>query len=283
MADSIHAGAVAPSPDVVVKGFNFTLTTASQYDQLALWSSDLTPDLSYTLDKHLNFDFSIPFYNYDTASVSTGSPISPAESQVVVHNIWGDATINGTVSFSPGDFTYSFVGTGGLPVGNTQYDLSSTQYTYTVMNNFSYNLGNFSPYINFGEGDSSNLGPHHAVVKSLIVVGPLAFFTAGTGYNLPHNINLTANAYEQLPLENESQFKTVKNLKKQLVKEQIGSGPAEDNGFEADLSIPVQRHLSVDFTYSHSLRQNDNTTGFSITYTWRVPKPAPPTPAAPAK
>jgi len=276
------AGAVAPEQDNAVKGLNFTLTTSSQYDQLSAWSSSLTPDLSYTFDKHLNFDFSIPYYNYLTATVSTGSPINPAEKQVVVHNLWGDATINGTVSFAPGSFTYSFTGTGGLPVGNTQYDLSSTQYTYTLMNNVGYNVGIFSPYIEFGEGDSSNLGPHHAVVKSLITVGPLAFFTAGTGVNLPHDISFTVDGYEQLPLENMNSFKTVKNLKKQLVTEQTGSGPAEDNGIETDLSIPVQRHLALGVTFSHSLRQNDNTVGFSLTYTLRTPKPVPPAPASAA-
>jgi hypothetical protein len=256
-----------------VTGFNFSLTTASQHDSIIAWSNSWTPDFSYAYNKHFGGDFSFPFYTYLDTLVASGSPLKPTDSMITIHNVIGDASATVHYAASPSFMDYVLTVTGGFPIGNKQYDLSSTQYTYNITNHFDTSLGIFSPEIEIGEGDSSSLA-NHRVLKSTIVVGPLAFFTAGTAVELPFNLTFTADAYEQLPLQNMDTFKTVKNLKKGLTTVQTGSGPAEDNGFETNLDIPITSHFTLSGIYDRSLRQHEDTVGFALTYLLRVPKAA---------
>jgi hypothetical protein len=277
-----EAGGGPAETATYIKGFNATLTSSSQHDSGEGWSNSLTPDVSYSLNSHLGGDFSVPYYTYIPYSQFSGTLLHPTLTRVIVHNVIGDAA--GTVHFSvsPSFMDYVFTVSGGFPVGNTTYGLSSQQYTYNINNHFDKSIGIFSPEVEIGFGDSNSL-TQHRVLKTSSIVGNLAFFTAGTGVDLPWNLSFSADAYEQLPLSNESTYKTLRNLRRKLFTVQTGTSPAEDNGFETSLDIPLNPHVTLSGIYNRSLRQHEDTAGFSLTFVLRVPKPAPPkSPAAAA-
>jgi len=263
-----------------VKGFNGSLTSASQHDSGDGWSNTLTPDISYALNTHIGGDFSVPYYTYLGTSTLTGTLLHPTTTRTIIHNVVGDAAGSVHLSISPSFMDYTFTATGGFPTGNSTYGLSAGQYTYNINNHVDKSLGIFSPEVEVGIGDSSGL-TNHRVLKSTLVVGEIASFQAGTGVDLPFNLSFSADAYESLPLEGANTYKTLRNLKNKLFTVQTGSAPAEDNGFETDLDIPISSHLTLSGIYNRSLRQHEDTVGFSLTVVLRVPKPAPKA-AAPA-
>lgn len=266
-----------------VKGFNASLVSSSQHDSASAWSNTLAPDVSFAYNSHLGIDFSFPYYTYLDTYVAGGSVLKPTNKLITVHNLIGDAQSSVHLAISPSFMDYVFTVTGGFPVGNTTYGLSATQYTYNVNNHFDKAFGIFTPDIELGIGDSTNLLKHRAV-KSNIIIGPLANFTAGVSVDLPLNMSFSTDAYENLPLENQSTYRTVRNTKKRTsTTVQTGAGPAEDNGFETNLDIPLNRHVVLSGFYDRSLRQHEDTAGFSLTFPLRAPKPAPaPAPKASA-
>ena len=269
-----------------VQGFNVSLADESDHVSGSGWENVITPDVSYDYDKHIGIDFTFPYYTYlDTSSshvVLTPLPIHVVTTPYVANWAIGDASSSVNLSFSPSLFNYVFTATGGFPIGNTQYNLSATEYTYLVNNHFDQSFGIFTPEVEIGFGDDSNLGKHR-IVRSTLEVGNLAFFTAGTGVELPWGMTFTADAYEQLPTQNLDAYKTIRTPKGRKLKVQTGAGPAEDNGFETSLDIPITDHLTLSGEYDRSLRQYTDTAGFSLTYVLRVPRKAPEPTPAPAK
>lgn len=265
-----------------VKGFNASLVTSSQHDSASRWSSSLTPDVSYAYNSHLGMDFSFPYYPYIDIYIPGGTILKPTSNLTTQNWLIGDAQSSVRFSVSPSFMDYVFTVTGGFPIGNTQYGLSATQYTYNFNNHFDTNVGIFSPEVELGFGDSTSLLKRRAA-KANVIIGPLANFTVGTSIQLPRNLNFTVDAYENLPLENQSTYRTVRNLKKRTkTSVETGTGPAEDNGFETSLDIPLNPHVVLSGFYDRSLRQHEDTAGFSFTFLLRVPKPAPKSAATPA-
>ena len=260
-----------------VKGFNATLTSASQHDSAAGWSTSLSPDVSYALNTHIGGDFSIGYYPYLGTFIPSGTLLKPTTTHIIINNVVSDASGSVHFSISPSFMDYTFTATGGFPVGNTTYGLSAGQYTYNVNNHVDKSMGIFSPEVEVGIGDSSSL-TNHRVLKAALVVGEIANFQAGTGVDLPFNMSFSADAYELMPLEGANSYKTLRNLRNKLFTVQTGSAPAEDNGFETDLDVPINPHVTLSGIYNRSLRQHEDTVGFSLTVLLRVPKPAPPAP-----
>jgi hypothetical protein len=253
-----------------VKGFNASIVNASQHDSAADWSDIFTPDVSYTLNSHLGIDFSFPYYPYLDTYVVSGTLAAPKAKLIIVRNVIGDAMTNLHITMSPSFMDYVLTVSGGFPIGNTAYGLSSQQYTYNFNNHFDKSLGIFSPEIELGFGNSSSLADHR-VVAAQVNVGNLAYFMAGTSMDLPFNMSFTADAYEQMPVENLNKFKTTgtgRNKRSVLT----GTGPPEDNGFETNLDIPLNPHIVLSGFYNRSLRQHDDTAGFSFTFLMRAPR-----------
>jgi len=240
-----------------VKGFNASLVTSSQHDSASRWSSSLTPDVSYAYNSHLGMDFSFPYYPYIDIYIPGGTILKPTSNLTTQNWLIGDAQSSVRFSVSPSFMDYVFTVTGGFPIGNTQYGLSATQYTYNFNNHFDTNVGIFSPEVELGFGDSTSLLKRRAA-KANVIIGPLANFTVGTSIQLPRNLNFTVTSVE------------------------TGTGPAEDNGFETSLDIPLNPHVVLSGFYDRSLRQHEDTAGFSFTFLLRVPKPAPKSAATPA-
>jgi hypothetical protein len=156
-----------------------------------------------------------------------------------------------------------------MPSGNSAYGLGAGQVTYTVNNHFEKELGIFTPDIELGYGDSSSL-VSAAIRKNYVAVGPQAHFQAGTTVDMPRGMTFEAEAYEEMPLATDLVYSTTgKGKKKKTTATNIG--PAEDNGFNTSLDIPVQRHITLSGFYSRSLRDHDDVAGFSLTFMLKAP------------
>jgi hypothetical protein len=258
-----------------VTGFNFSLATNSQYDDANGWSSSLSPLLSFRLNRHLSLDTGLPFYLTVNAEVNKGTKAVPVYVATTAHDVIGDTAVSGHLDADGSWLSYSFTASGAFPTGNSKYNLSANTPTYEINNHFEHSIAMFTPDIEIGEGNSTSLVGK--VRKAYIAVGPVAFFQAGTSIDLPHKINLDLEAYEAMPIGNQNVYGTITTKRGKTKTVLQGTGVAEDNGFNNTCSVPLTRHLEASVFYNRSLRQYENTAGFSFTYTARVPEEAPAT------
>jgi hypothetical protein len=253
----------------VAKGFNASLGTTSQHDSSSGWSSLLTPNVAYRLDRFFSLDAGIPVYMYINIDDNVGTKAKPVYLYKTKNNVFGDTSLSfhGDASFLTID--YNGTVSMGLPSGNTDYGLGAGQVTYNINNHFEKNLGLFTPDIEFGFGDTSTL-VNQRVVKSYVAVGPMAHFQAGTAVDLPWRMSFAADAYEELPLDKNLVYSTTGSGKKKVTTA-TNTDPAEDNGFITALDIPLSRHITMSGFYSRSLRDREDTAGFSFTFLLRPP------------
>lgn len=267
----VAATAPAATADVSpVTGVNFSLSSSSQYDDLNGWSSVLSPVLSFRFNRHLSLDTTVPAYLAINAQKVKGTVAAPVYYSVTGRGVLGDMSVAGEFDWDGAWLGYSFTATGAFPTGNSTYNLTTNTETYNVNNHFEHNIGIFTPDIEIGEGNSSSLSG--TVRRAYVAVGPMATFQAGTTVDLPHAVNVDVEAYEDMPIGNQNVYGTVKNKKGKTVTVLQGTGVAEDNGFNASFAFQPNPHFGVSAFYNRSLRQYDNTTGFSLTYTLRAPK-----------
>lgn len=261
-------GATADIPPV--QGVNFVVTSGSQYDDVNGWSSTLSPVLSFRLNRHLLLSSSVPYYIAINAQLLKGTKAAPVYVNTTAHSVIGDTTLEGEFDWDGSWLGYSFTATGGFPTGNSTYYLSANTETYAVNNHFEHSLGIFTPDIEIGEGNSSAL-TGSKVRRSYVAVGPLATFQAGTTVDLPHTMNLDLESYEDMPIGNQNVYGSKKTAKGKTVSVLLGTGVAEDNGFNATFAAAPNPHFGFSIFYNRSLVQHDDTAGFSLTLTARAP------------
>jgi hypothetical protein len=254
----------------VVKGFNFSLVTASQHDSSNGWSSVLTPDAAWRFSPRFSFDANVPVFPYINVDANTGTKILPVYKYETKHFVLGDATLNGHYESHHEVLDYSATVTLGLPTGDDAFGLGAGQVTYAVNNHIERGLAIFTPDIEVGIGDSSSAFGARAR-KSYVAVGTLAYFQAGTSVDLPLKMNFDAEAYEELPVASTTIYSTTGKGKKKVTTA-TSEGAAEDNGFNTSLDIPLVQHVVLSGFYSRSLRNKIDTAGFSLTFLLRVPK-----------
>ena len=268
----VTSNATAPSlaaPPTL--GLNLSLSSSSQYDDANGWSSTLTPTLSFRVNRFLSFDTSVPYYLATNTQVNTATRGPAVIVPVTAHNVFGDTNVAAHLEFNSPGFSYSFTPSGSLPSGDSYYNLSSNQPTYFLNNHFETSFGIFNPDIEIGQGNSSS-SVRRSARQAYIAVGPIASFQIGTGISLPWNLNLDLEAYEVLPTGNQKVYGVVKRKNGKTVTVLQGAGVAEDNGFNVSLDTAITAHLGVAAFYNRSLRQYDNTTGFTLNYILRAPK-----------
>jgi hypothetical protein len=252
-----------------VKGFNFILSSSSQYDGANGWSSQLSPLLSFRINRFFSLDTGLPAYlsvNYQTVK---GTRLAPVYVANTAHGVIGDTAVSGHFDLDGAWLGYSFTATGAFPTGNAQANLSANAKTYSVNNHFEHSIGIFTPDVEIGQGNSSSLNGT-AVRRAYVAVGPLATFQAGTSVDLPRNLSLDFEAYESMPIGNQNVYGTFKTKKGKTLTVLEGTGVAEDNGLNIACSYQPNPHFGVSAFYNRSLRQYDNTTGFSLTYITRA-------------
>lgn len=251
------------------KGLNVSLGTSSQHNSTNGWSSILNPNVAYRFNRHFSLDASVPLYAY----VNVYSNIGPVAKPFYAYNIRSGAFGDMTLSFEGDQMFHSTFYSGtvslGLPSGNTGYGLGAGQVTFNFNNRFERGLGIFTPNVELGIGDTSNL-VEQRVLKSYISVGPMAHFQAGTAVDLKWKMSFEAEAYEELPLDTNLVFSSTGSGKKKVTTS-TNTDPAEDNGFITSLDIPLSPHVTLSGFYNRSLRDHNDVAGFSFTFILRSP------------
>jgi hypothetical protein len=257
----------------VAKGFNASMGTTSQHDSSSGWSSLLTPNVAYRLNRYISVDAGVPIYMFINIDANVGTRTKPVYVYSPKTGAFGDTSLSFHGDANALTVDYNGTVSLGLPSGNTDYGLGAGQVTYNINNHFEKNFDLFTPDIEFGVGDTSAL-VNQRVLKSYVAVGPMAHFQAGTAVNLPLRMSFEADAYEELPLDKNLVYSTTGKGKKKVTTA-TNTDPAEDNGFLTSLDIPLNRHVTVSGFYSRSLRDHEDVGGFSFTFLLKAP-PQPP-------
>jgi hypothetical protein len=257
----------------VAKGFNASMGTTSQHDSSSGWSSLLTPNVAYRLNRYISVDAGVPMYMYINIDANVGTKTKPVYVYSPKKGAFGDTSLSFHGDATAWTIDYNGTVSLGLPSGNTDYGLGAGQVTYNINNHFEKNFDLFTPDIEFGFGDTTTLVSQR-VLKSYVAVGPMAHFQAGTAVNLPWRMSFEADAYEELPLDKNLVYSTTGSGKKKVTTA-TNTDPAEDNGFLTSLDIPLTRHVTMSGFYSRSLRDHDDVGGFSFTFLLKAP-PRPP-------
>jgi hypothetical protein len=252
-----------------VKGPNLSMVTTSQHDSSNGWSSILTPNLAWRFNRHFSADASTPLYDYINVIVTTGTTAKPVYAMTTRHFVAGDTAINGHFDVNPKLLSYSFTATLGAPTGDKDDGLGAARVTYNVNNHLEKDFDFFSPDIELGIGDSSQLIGSR-IRKSYTTVGELAHFQAGGSFDLPFHLTFESDAYEELPLTKEIVYSTTGKGKKKVTTA-TNEGVAEDNGFTNTLDIPLNGHVTLSGFYNRSLRNKIDTAGFSLTFLLKAP------------
>jgi len=98
----------------------------------------------------------------------------------------------------------------------------------------------------------------------------LSHFQAGTSVDLPFNMSFEADAYEILPITPDTVYSTTGSGKRKVTTI-VGKTAAEDNGFNTNLDIPINGHVTLSGFYNRSLRNHDDVAGFSFTFLLKAP------------
>lgn len=263
------------SSPAYVSGVNFTINSSTQHSSLTGWSSVVIPDISYRFNRHYSVDIKFPWFlsvkNFVPKTVKNVLTYPLTQTKDVI----GDTAASGYYKRDFGDFGYKARATVGLATGDSLFGLSANTATYNVTNHLEYSISRFSPDIEFGIGNSSSL-LHPTITKSYTAVGQLANFQAGADIDLPYKLDLDLEAYENLPLGNQNVYGTIttkgKNGKTTTTQVLEGQGVAEDNGFTADLEIPLNSHFILAAGYQRSLDQGTDELDISLIWKLRTPK-----------
>jgi hypothetical protein len=252
------------------RGLDPVLVTSSQHNSQSGWSSLLMPNLAYHFNRHFSVDAGAPIYTYIKIYENVGTTAKPVYHFVPEGGACGDTQLSFRLDLPSDKLNYSGVVSMGMPSGNSRLGLGAGQMTYDLNNHFEKTFWRFTPELELGEGDTSNLVDQR-IRKDYISVGPMAHFLTGVLVDLPKNMRFGANAYEELPLSKDLVYSTTGTGKKKKTTV-TNVGPAEDNGFLTSLDIPLSDHLILSGFYNRSLRDRDDLAGFSFTLLLRSPR-----------
>lgn len=251
------------------QGFNASLVTTGQHDSSSGWATILTPDLAYRFNPIFSLDASVPIYASIQVQANTGTKAKPVYTTETKHGVPGDSSIAAQLNTQGSLFNYTGTGTLGLPTGKTAYGIGAGKITGDFNNHFEKDLGNFTPDIEFGIGNSTSL-VRRRVRKNFASLGALAHFQVGSSIDLPLNMSLDAEGYEELPL-GASTIYSVTGAGRKKTKNGTTTNSAEDNGFTTSLDIPVGRHITFSGFFDRSVRTGDNIGGLSLTILAKAP------------
>lgn len=266
----------------LVHGFNASLISTSQYDGAAGWSSLLEPSLAYRFTPHLSVFGGTTAYAYvrtPTVVTNRKGKSTTSSTAMSAHTfVLGDTLLNGTYEFGSHLVDYAGTGTLGLPTGNDRLGLGAGQVTWNIDNHFDHPVTDWlTPELELGLGDSQNL-TNQRVTRGYTAVGLLTHMQAGVSVSFPHDINLSSDAYEDLPLGPQTVTSRTGKGKKaaQAASGSSSAGIGEDNGFVNSLDLAVTGHITLSGIYNYSLRNNDSIGGVAVTFLLRpTPKDTP--------
>ncbi len=254
-------------PETAERGFNASLALNGVYDQQLNWAVFMQPAVSYRFNSNFSADITIPYYFYRLAykyknGQPLNGPLTPHRSEL------GDTTLAGHAEFSMGRLEDTFTPEVNLPTGNTTYGLSTGRVTYEVLNDMETTLRRFTPDVQLGIGDSSDL-INRKVLRNYDTLGTLAYFQAGGMEKVGSRVQIAGDLYEDLPIGSQKVYTQVIRTKRKKVIQRLtrsGGYTAEDNGLTLTLDLPPKRHVEFSSYFNRSFRLADSTVGFALTF-----------------
>ena len=279
-ATTNNAGPVGIVP--LRRGLNFSIGTTSQHDSAGGWSTLLTPNVAYRINRNFSLNAGIPVFGYtgiygviSTKSATKTTAAVPMYGLAPAAFLLGDMYVATSFETHPAFFDYNLVVTVATPTGDDADGLGAGQVTYNFNNHFEKPFRQtITPDLEVGIGNSPNLVDRR-VSKSYIDVGTNAHFQAGVNFQLPFDMSFTSDAFEELPITTQTVTSTTTNGKKGTQLKTITTSKeksvGEDNGFINTLDIPLSAHVTMSGFYNRSLRNKIDTVGFSFTFLLKGP------------
>jgi hypothetical protein len=251
-------------PEDSGKGLTLSSALNVAHDSTSGWSTLVSPSLSYRFNPVFSVDASVPYYASLNGVRTTKKGVTKLTEQ---SNELGDTALNGHLEFHPLDFDYVATTSVTFPTGDIQLGLSTGKVSYNVNNHLEHDLGIFTPDVEVGIGTTSGLF-RQQVRTNYTSSGLLAFFQAGTSIDLPATLGLDVEGYEQLPIGAQTVYSRTTRKNGTVLTD---TSSAEDNGFSVELTGNLLRNVVLGTSFNRSVRLNDSSEGFSLTFLLHVP------------
>ena len=267
--DSAHLDEVPRVPGVgtLLHGLNAGITFSGVHDSSVGWYTVATPALSYAISRHYAADIS--FSVYPSREVQNNDPGAPPNQQLVL---------------ATGELSDTFVGLHGtfnarklrdtatasftIPTGDNAEGLGAGKVTFDFSDHVEHYVRKTGLVLDFGIGDSSGLF-NRLVTSNYTSVGALAHFQEGVVFWLFGHNSIQSEAYEQIPIGNQTLYTNPGPPGSSGVTVVSGNGLGHDSGVTTSVAIPLTSNLTLSGYYNRSFEQNIDTVSMGITYVLR--------------
>ena len=234
---------------------------------------DLGSAVGYNFSRHFGVDAGVPFYFVSTAS-SIKKNNAGAVSGIGVGTLFTDFRLN----FPNPSLNFSSALHVTAPTGDKKKGLSTGHATWNVANHFDHAFGDFSPFLDFGAGNS--VMDTKFFHRPFITFGYNAQFAGGIEYD-PGKFSFSASLYDVAPWGNQTVISRVfrcgasakcnaggatKN-RKSFTTASVSAGAADlvrDNGFNGGIGYKAADYLDLEFDFSRSVPLQLNSYSFGI-------------------
>jgi hypothetical protein len=257
-------------------GFTPGLTLGAKFE--GSYSSDgsvydIGSAVGYNFSRHFGVDVGVPFYFTSTAS-SIKKNNTGAVSGIGVGSFFTDLRLN----YPNPSLSFSSALHLTAPSGDTKKGLSTGHATWNVANHFDHAFGNFSPFLDFGVGNT--VLDTRFFHRPFITFGYDAQFEGGLEYDAG-KFSFSASAYDVMPWGNQTVISRVFRCgssakcgaggkttnRKSFTTSSISTGAADlvrDNGFNAGVDYKPAGYLDFEFDFSRSVPLQLNSYSFGI-------------------
>jgi len=234
---------------------------------------DLGSAVGYNFSRHFGVDAGVPFYFVSTAS-SIKKNNAGAVSGIGVGTLFTDFRLN----FPNPSLNFSSALHVTAPTGDKKKGLSTGHATWNVANHFDHAFGDFSPFLDFGAGNS--VMDTKFFHRPFITFGYNAQFAGGIEYD-PGKFSFSASLYDVAPWGNQTVISrvfrcgastkcnaggTTRN-RKSFTTASVSAGAADlvrDNGFNGGIGYKAADYLDLEFDFSRSVPLQLNSYSFGI-------------------
>lgn len=255
------------TPDEQGKGFlllqRFDGSTSSDGKVL-----QLTSTAGWNFSKSVGVDFAFPYYFI----VAPSRPLAKSD-----HGV-GDVALDLRITLTNPLLNFATIATVTAPTGNTRFGLSSGRATWDWTNRAERGLGNFTPFVEAGVGDSiSNVNRRSTLgfKRPFNTLGNMAHFEAGTQIGILGPLSFSVSAYDILPWGNQKLYsRLVQRGTTGTTSGQpvflifpVAAGDASltrDNGYNASLNLSLLKYMDFSLGYSRSIPLRLDTVSFGV-------------------
>jgi len=234
---------------------------------------DLGSAVGYNFSRHFGVYAGVPFYFVSTAS-SIKKNNAGAVSGIGVGTLFTDFRLN----FPNPSLNFSSALHVTAPTGDKKKGLSTGHATWNVANHFDHAFGDFSPFLDFGAGNS--VMDTKFFHRPFITFGYNAQFAGGIEYD-PGKFSFSASLYDVAPWGNQTVISrvfrcgastkcnaggTTRN-RKSFTTASVSAGAADlvrDNGFNGGIGYKAADYLDLEFDFSRSVPLQLNSYSFGI-------------------